>query len=410
MAETRREDSRYRGSKRVLHLPSCRRGLRAAFRLAGGTLLSLGFLELLLRVNPALLPHGIALPAPADPRLAVQEYDVRSSDADVFYWMPERIRPVPPTRDIVEARVRYETDEFGFPNQGPIPVRVDVVVLGRSYSLGAQAVRPWVRSLAADTGWRVLNLSQAGGGPDIKRAYLRRFGLPREPRWVVVEVLPSMDILGYREAPASMLQRLPVPIIQDLARRFRGRPQTAEAFYPLEISLPGRTRELVFFDYYVSAISPTRQQIQASRSWSAFREVTIETRDLVEGTGACMALLYAPTNAEIFIPLASDPSQLLPVVHDLPTWRLGSQGDLVLDRSRPASVAALQERATVARELIHDLADELGLVMIDPTDSMRALVEAGGTPFMSLDTHWSARGHALVASSVARALSGAGCP
>jgi len=385
---------------------------RAAARLAVGMLLGLVILEGLLRVNPGLLLSGMALPSPADPRVEVREYDIRLSDADVFFWMPERIRPIPPEADAVEAWVRFETDEIGFVNAAPVPDEVDVVVLGRSYSLGAQAETPWPRLLAAREGWRVLNLSQAGSGLDIKLGYLRRFGVPRNPDWVVLEELPSMDVLGYEETPGLVVGRLVAPVIRELSRRLQPSASQvgAQQVYPITVSLPGGSQEAVFFDHYVSALSARREDIVGSRSWSAFRDDLQSIVDLVQETGSCLALLYAPTNVEVYFALATDIAQLRPAVAGLPSWHLEATGELVLDRTRTADVELLRSQVSVARGLLRELAQELGLVFIDPTDAMMEAVLAGQTPFMQYDTHWSSLGHELVASLVAHELVAADCP
>ncbi|MGH2605246.1 MAG: hypothetical protein ACRDG5_01520, partial [Anaerolineales bacterium] len=301
--------------------------LLAGLRLALGLGLGLLAFEALLHANPGLLLRGMGLPAPVDPPLTVQEYDVRYSDADVFFWHADLIRPIPPEQDRVEAHVRFETDEFGFPNPGPLPETVDVVILGRSYSLGAQATSPWPRLLAAQAGLEVLNLSQAGSGIDIKLEYLRRFGLPRRPRWILIEVLPSMDIIGYGERPAPLLvERLPFPIAQDLARRViagRSASGPAHPIYPLAVDVPGRTVPLTFYSYYLSALSVARDTLAASHQWAAYRDRLLDLVELSQRHSACVILLYAPTKSAIYFPLAMNPDQLTPALTaGWAPWRL----------------------------------------------------------------------------------------
>jgi len=386
--------------------------MRAAATLAAGTLLGLALLEVVLYINPSLLLPGMAVPSPSDPRLEVREYDVRLSDADVFFWMPDRIRPISPEGDAVEARVRFETDELGFANAAPLPDEVDVVVLGRSYSLGAQAETPWPRLLVKRYGWRVMNLSQPGSGLDTKLSYLRRFGLPRNPTWVVLEVLPSMDVLGYEDTPALVVRRLVAPVVRESFRRLEvaASPVSAPPMYPIALSLPGGDQELVFFDHYVSAVSAGRGDITVSRSWSLFQDDLREMIDLVHEAGSCMAMLYAPTNVEIYFSLAGEADQLLPVVEGLPIWHLNGRGELALDRTTDPDVETLRSRVFVMRDLLREVAREQGLVFIDPTDAMIEAVLAGPTPFMRYDTHWSAVGLEIVASLVDNGLADANCP
>ena len=126
--------------------------LLAFLRLTCGLVLGLALLELTLRANATLLMRGMGAPAPVDEPVMVSRYTIRLSDADLYYWSPKLIRPIPPGEDRIEAEVRFETDEFGFPNAAPLPLRVDMMVLGRSFSLGAQAAAPWPRLFAGQTG------------------------------------------------------------------------------------------------------------------------------------------------------------------------------------------------------------------------------------------------------------------
>ena len=45
--------------------------------------------------------------------------------------------------------------------------------------------------------------------PAIKFEYLLRYGLPRSPRWVIVEILPSMDILPIQSRIIGWLPDVP---------------------------------------------------------------------------------------------------------------------------------------------------------------------------------------------------------
>ena len=93
--------------------------LLAFLRLTCGLVLGLALLELTLRANSTLLMRGMGAPAPVDEPVMVSRYTIRLSDADLYYWSPKLIRPIPPGEDRIEAEVRFETDEFGFPNAAP---------------------------------------------------------------------------------------------------------------------------------------------------------------------------------------------------------------------------------------------------------------------------------------------------
>ena len=378
-----------------------------------GLAAGLSLIEVTLQLNPGLLWNGMALPAPAEPPLTAKDYVVRYSDADVFYWSADKIRPVAPEADRIEAYVHFETDELGFANAAPLPPRADVVVLGRSYSLGAQAAEGWPRQVARQTGWQVVNLSQAGSGIDLKVQYLRNFGLPRHPRWVIVEVLPAMDILGYEPPAPLLLQGLPFALTQRLARQWLGAPapaNPAQFIYPLAVDLPGRTAHLIFFSQYLSSLTVSRNAWAASQDWAAYRQRLLALKQAAQAQGLCVALLFAPTKENLYVSLVRDPAQLEPVQKDLRTWRLAESGRLVPAESGVTDVASLQANALAAHDLLVEFARTYGLPLVDPTSEMKEAALGGQDPFMAYDTHWSALGHQIVAQAVASTLRNASCP
>ncbi len=387
--------------------------LRAAVQVVLGIAAGLGLLEVTLQLNPGLLWNGMALPAPAEPALMAQDYDVRYSDADLFYWSADKIRPVLPTENRLEAHVHFETDELGFANVPPLPPKVDVVVLGRSYSLGAQAAVPWPRRLAQQTGWEVLNLSQAGSGIDLKAHYLQAYALPRHPRWVVVEVLPAMDIMGYTPAAPLLLEELPFAVTQRLARKWLGPPAPvagAQFIYPLPVDLPGQTANLAFFSHYLSSLTVSGDAWAASQDWADYRQHLLELIQAARAQSQCVALLFAPTKENLYFALATRPVQLEPVLRDVQPWQLNETGQLASAPGRTADVASMQTNAWSARDLLVAFAQANGLPLADPTSKMQQAALAGDDPFMAYDTHWSAIGNQIVAQTVAETLQHASCP
>lgn len=388
--------------------------LIAIFNIVAGVLLGLALLEALLQTNPALLLRGMDVPAPVDPPLSDQTYAIHYSDADLFYWQPDWIRPLSPGEDQLETRVHYQTDEFGFPNPYPLPPTVNVVVLGRSYAMGAQAGHPWPRLLSETAGLHVLNLSQTGSDLRRKGDYWREFGLPRQPRWVIVEILPSMDILPYGPPPEShfTIQDLPVPVLQQIGRQmgaggFAWKP--SEPFYPLAVDIAGRQEALSFFAPYVAGLTVDRQALAASSQWRLFSADLLALAAEVRAQGACPVLLYVPTRPDIYFPLADHPEQLAPALQGWSAWGLDPAGRLAPDPGLAPDLAAMQANAPQGRDLLAAFAQERGLLLVDPSPAMGAAALRGDHPFMTYDTHWSDLGHQLVAEALAATLHGPGC-
>jgi hypothetical protein len=386
----------------------------ALLQLSAGLLLGLVLLEAVLQVNPHLLLRGMGAPSPIDSPLTTENYAVHLSDADLFFWHSALIRPIPAADDDLEATVRFTTDEFGFPNPAPSLPHTDVIVLGRSFSLGAQAEAPWPALVAQSTGLQVTNFSQAASSIEAKRGYLTRFGAARHPGWVILEVLPSMDLLGYAPPAPNLVSQLPVPLLQALARWLVPAalpPALAAPIYPLPVGLQQRTADVVFFSYYLSALTVDEPSLEASQQWASYQAQVLALVAEARASGACVALLYAPTKEEVYVPLAADPRQLAPILQaGWAAWELQADGVLRHNPKLAPRVEDLQANAGAARRLLRTFAAAHALPFIDPSDAMQAAAGSGPDPFMRYDSHWSASGHALVAEQVAETLRRTPCP
>lgn len=386
--------------------------LLALLKLALGSLLGLLTLEATLRANPTLLLHGIAAPSPLDRPVTIQTYDVRYSDADVFYWHRRYIRPIPAESDRIESHVRFETDELGFPNPAPAPAQANVVILGRSFSLGAQAEYPWPR-LLAEQGFKVVNLSQSGTNIDVKLDYLRNFGFPRRPQWVVLEVLPSMDVIGYGPETNWLVERVTFAMIRLVARKDVGADSAepvTDPIYPLPLDIPGQTFSANFYLGYLAALSVSREQLITSPQWVAYQSGVLALVHEAREQGACVALLYAPTKESIYVPLALKPAQLDRALDGWFPIALNDIGQLTETPGARGDVHTMQVNATAGRDLIAQFAHDHDLPFIDPTPQMTQAALSGDKPFMVYDSHWSTTGHHLVARLVGETLRQSACP
>lgn len=370
-------------------------------------------LEITLQLNPQLLARGIAAPAPLDWPLTARDYAVHYSDADEIFWRPDLIHPIRPDEDFLEAQVHFATDEMGFRNPAPLPSQVNAVVLGRSISLGGQTAQPWPERLASRLNGAVLNLAQPGGALDTKTAYLQRFGLTRQPEWVIVEVQPSIDIVGYGPTPIWLTFQLPTPILQWGLRPWLGEAlvfNAPEPIYPLVINLPNRAYPLTCCLHYLEALTIDQTTLQTSQDWESYREQMRALIQAAQAQGACVALLYAPMKPDIYFPLAIEPAQLEPTLAGLLPLRLEADRRLRPDPTASTSISELQRNALAGRDTVATWAKEAGLVFIDPAPKMIEAALAGVDPFMVYDSHWNALGHELVAQAVADELANAHCP
>ncbi len=210
------------------------------------------------------------------------------------------------------------------------------------------------------------------------------------------------------------MPQLPVPLLQTFARQALppALPDTlSQPIYPLAVSLGNRTVPLVFFSYYLSALTADSAELAASQQWSTYQAEALRLVAEARAGGACVALLYAPTKEEVYVPLAVDAQQLAPVLRaGWSAWGLDASAQLRQQPDLKPSVVEMQSQASAARRLLSAFAEEHGLPLIDPSEAMQVAAVSGTDPFMQYDLHWSAAGHALVAEQVAAALRRTRCP
>src|SRR3990172_108826 len=153
-----------------------------------GVAMALGLMELLLRSFPDWLPGEVRVSPPVRrvQSFVDETYAVRLSDGDLFHWMRGAIAPLAPDQDTVVAQVHMVTDAYGFRNLPPEQPTYGIVALGDSFTRASGVATPWPQRLSEWTGMDVLNLADAGAGPQQELESLRQFGMNKHPQWVIM--------------------------------------------------------------------------------------------------------------------------------------------------------------------------------------------------------------------------------
>ncbi len=372
-------------------------------------------LELTLRFNPALIPKGVSPIAAIDPPLLTQTYDISYLDGDAFYWNPELVKPLTAQDNKIQAHVVFETDEFGFPNHGPLPQTVDIVVVGRSYSMGSQTDVSWSQRIRQQTNWKVLNLAQISSGNDVKLHFLQQYGFGRHPRWIIVEVLPLLDIIPYGHSPTLLLPQMPDYVIKGIWSQLNKDKGTVAAtttpIYPLPAKVGEHIFPVVFSTHEMNALTLNVADLRRSQQWALFSTDLLAIQQAARQHSACVAVLFAQSKTGAYLPILSDSDGLKAARHIIYPYVLDSSG-LILPSGRtsqPITLEQLQTNAEGMRAFLRDFASQNSLIFIDPTARMRSALAAGNDPFMAYDSHLSSLGHELVAQEVVESLNLAKC-
>lgn len=165
-------------------------------------------LEVGLRLVPGAIPDGLLADFQSEIRGAIARERGLPTNDDV--QLLERTDGGPPLR-LWKPHARLtrvyrdagwvptaEVDEIGFPNPPGLSERAafDIVAIGDSFTFctGVRLLETWPHQLAEITGSTVLNLGKGNIGPYEYLEILRRFGLSKKPRVVVMNLYEGNDL------------------------------------------------------------------------------------------------------------------------------------------------------------------------------------------------------------------------
>jgi len=301
-----------------------------------------------------------------------------------------------------DHQIVHHVDGLGFRNAWPWPERADIVVIGDSVTFGQNVAddEAWPARLAERAApSRVINLGLIGAGPEQYLRLSETYGLPLEPRLVLVGVFARNDfwdagVFGRwleagapgnymvwrdfgRPEPVDVSLRHPRKILERanrayvipavrrshlfaLVRGLRGGveadPPPAPRIYRFE---DGRSVQLHEADF----VAKTRRAQPGERVFElAIASLQqLHARALAHGAHVLMVLL--PGKEEVYLPLLGDPT--------------------------PDPARALRSAM-----------DRLGIEYLDLAPAMRARAAEGEQLFYEVDGHPNPTGQALIARLV----------
>ncbi|MGD9611490.1 MAG: SGNH/GDSL hydrolase family protein [Kiritimatiellia bacterium] len=391
-------------------------------RLPGKLLLSITTLwfglELVLRLAPHAIPTKALVYFREDlrariaaGRFATREGTVRLERDDggpeLRIWKPFYVKPYelsdPGTLKSVP------TDEIGFSNPPETYTRhdsFDVVAIGDSFTW-AFAVEPtaaWSLQLGALTGLSVLNLGKGGTGLYEYLQILKKFGLAKHPRIVVMNVYEGNDVRdavayqayrsggpGSDEAPPSAWKRVPllsrsyvVNLIGGTAEYLaaRHREKAAEGAVDFRFRVDPENADILFNAQQAArdeVVFP-RRIVAGELAFTVFDEAIRAFAELARTHGFIPVMMYSPAACTAYHPVRFNDPALADV---LPRF-------------------SQMQRAYLSKQAV-----ENGIQFLDLTDALQAAAfpESGCDPtnllYFPTSIHYSPRGHAVAARALA---------
>lgn len=373
-----------------------------------------GLLELLLQVAFNALPlnlrhqlpqaplrYGIQYATPHGAREypAYEKVDLLITNRSGDLFSLTCLTPPPPTPES-DYRVQYQRDEHGFRNPSPWPA-ASLVVVGDSFTAAESVTAPYWMGLAADT----LNLGLSGSGSLEQLLLLRAYGLPRNPRVVVMAYFEGNDLTDTwllaqaRERGVTLydLMRPHRPweylVTYQIAATLLKKPQPTKAcHYPV---MDAQQHPLTFTGQELTLSTIDAAALRDSALFQQTRSAILDAAHETQASGAVFVLAFIPHKAHVYWESLIAAGQITTFSGDTLVAEPTAEGLRFNESiSDPAEIADyLVRNMDAQRQLLAELADEAGFLFLDFTPALQAASAGSDLLYFYGDTHWNQTGH-----------------
>ncbi len=335
--------------------------------------------------------HG-ARQLPADEAV---EYEVTSLSGDLYHGScisPADAQPLEP------YPVSFKRDAQGFRNEEPWPDDIDLVVLGDSFTAAELIQRPFWQGLSDS----MLVLAVPGSGTLEQQQLFDAFALPRKPETIVLAFFAGNDLhdnknfdwmiykgwtwhdvahLGKNALDYSVLFRL----LQLLSEAVLSAAEKT-CHYPLLAHTDPPT-PVVFFRKFLPQLLLNREALLDSQQLLLTRTSISEIASTLPESDGELILMYIPTKLEMYWNYLDDESK----------------EKFIAIESRDYNVVDLEyldANLHVQRQVMRELANEIGVSFLDLTPALDDAIRARISPYFFADTHWNQQGHNIARNAL----------
>jgi hypothetical protein len=251
----------------------------------------------------------------------------------------------------------------------------------------------------------VLNLADAGAGPQQELESLRQFGMNKHPQWVIMAYCGANDLYdaaAYERANPFILPRFGRYLWGRAGEAWQESAAVAESDYryPITIRADGTNLEMTFFSAYISWLSVSGEVMEASQGYRIVRDTILSARALSEEVDARFLLVYIPSKEHVYLPYLEDVETVRRVFADVPTLAQDEAGFLEFT-SRPATLELALRHMDDQANLLADFAQDQELAFLNLTPTFREAAATGVELYYPFDSHWNQQGHDLAAQTIA---------
>ena len=322
----------------------------------------------------------------------------RSGNGDILFWQSEFVEPLDNPEEILSVhRIRIGEDGFRLPEKPS--EQYDVVVLGDSYTEGANVARPWSDIFASDSDLATRNLGVRGYGITHYTWVWQEYGIEENPNVVILGFFGGNDVLSAGldneppfEPPNSAREEVfELEIITehtDLGEDLR--------IYP--IYLPNG-EPIALMGTYVSWMNAAEDQLRGSEN---YRVIEANLQSIIDSASddTCLVFAYFPSKPEVYLPYIND--------EDYP--RILNRQKIVLINSDGTLHIVEDETINFERSLawrlntgnvFTELATSLGYKTINLQTTFDQHAADGEMLYYTYDTHWNQAGQTLAGETIA---------
>ena len=329
------------------------------------------------------------------PAAEIVEYEVTPLSGDLYHGScisPADAQPFEP------YRVSFKRDAHGFRNEEPWPDDIDLVVLGDSFTAAELIQRPFWQDLSDS----MLVLAVPGNGTLEQQQLFDAFALPRKPETIVLAFFAGNDLhdnrnlawmihkgwtwhdvvhLGKDTLDYSVLFRL-LQFLSVVAL-----PAAEETcHYPLLAHTDPPT-PVVFFRKFLPQLRLNREALLESQQLRLTRTSISEMAAALSAPDGQLILMYIPTKLEMYWNYLDDESK----------------DKFIAIESNDHNVTGLKyldANLHVQRQVMRELADEIGVSFLDLTPPLSEAIRSGVSPYFFADTHWNQQGHNIARNAL----------
>ena len=304
----------------------------------------------------------------------------------------ENARPLKP------YRVTFRRDQHGFRNDEPWPENADLVVIGDSFTAANSIQRPYWQGLSDS----MISLGVSGTGTLEQQRIFKAFALPLQPKLVILAYFAGNDLQDtrfYHDMQQEGLTRHDLlhrkKSFYDYSIVFRLLQFISEAtanatenicHYPM-IARTDPPTPIAFYRSFFDMFAMDSDTLRQSEELRLTRTSISEMADALKPIDAELLLLYIPQKAEVYWNYLDESSKSTII-------------EVELRDPRITGVDVIDENLTAQRDVMRDLAAELGVAFLDMTPLLDEAALAGQSPYFFADTHWNQLGHDIARNAL----------